>query len=225
MVPDFEWKHDKKPGIFKYPDCPVFALHYNLKDYDVLISHVSIPGYDTIVLIFNLLPKPVFYSPDKDGMAIAVLPNRSLTVRYSAITLTEVRFFLEIITKSEESFYSDTVMIRKFNFGSPVTLTYGNFLSALNLQLKNYSNIEYRQFGKVKMEIWSCAGNFPGLIPEEESFAFIDFTLPGSPWVPAYFIFGGTIATNNLINLELDYPTKEYIARDSSISKFKFIKW
>jgi len=27
VVPDFEMIHDKKPGYFIYPDCPVFALH------------------------------------------------------------------------------------------------------------------------------------------------------------------------------------------------------
>lgn len=225
VIPDFEWNHDKKPGIFIYPDCPVFALHYHLEDFDVLISHISIPGYDTIILPYYLLPKPQFYSPNRDGMSIAIQPDKGLAVRFSEGGLIEVRLFFEIITKSEAGVFSDTLMLKKFPLASPTTFTYGNLLSALNLQLKNRSGIEYRQFGKVRMEIWSGVGSFPGLYFAEVSSAYIDFTLPGSPWVPGLFVYGGTIATNHLSNLELDEPTRDAIASDASLSKFKFVKW
>jgi len=223
--PEFIWRHDKKPGIFMYPDYPVFALRYNLENFDAIICHISIQGYNTIVLNYNLLPKPVFYSPNNDGMLITILPKQNLTVKYSATTQTEVRLFCEIITKTPTELFSDTISIRKVNIGSPVSFSYGNLLSAINLQVKNHPDVEYSQFGKLGIEIWTGDGNFPGLIPEKENFAFIDFTLPGSPWVPELFVFGGTIATNKLANLELDYPTKENIAQDTSLSQFKFVKW
>jgi len=225
VVPDFEMIHDKKPGYFIYPDCPVFALHYNLEDFDILISHISIPGYDPIVLTYDLLAKPVFYSPGRDGMSLEILPKKGLAVKYSGIGIFELRLFFEVITKSETGFTSDTVLLEKWSSGSPTTLTYGNLLSALNLQLKVRPGIEYRKFGKVNMEIWVAKGSFPWLNKGEVSSAYIDFTLPGSPWIPARFVYGGSIATNHLSNLSLDDQTREAIAGDTSLAKFRFVKW
>ena len=225
VVPEFEWIHDKQPGYFSFPDCPVFALHYNLEDFDLLINHVNIPGYETIILQYNLLSKPVFYSPNRDGTAIAILPDKGLSVKFSARGLIEIRLFFEIIEKSVEGIFSDTIMVMNYSMASPVTFKYGNLTSALNLQLNDRSGIEYRQFGKIRMEIWSCEGNFPGLSQSKVSSAYIDFTLPGSPWVPGLFAFGGTIAENHLDNLELDEKTRDIIANDTSLSRFKFVKW
>lgn len=225
VVPDFEYIHNKKPGYFIYPDCPVFALHYHLEDFDGLICHVCIPGYDTIKLQYDLLSKPILYSPNRDGMSITILPDKGLKVRFSEGGLIEIRLFVEIITKSMDGTFLDTIMFKKFSTVSPTTFSYGNLTSALNIQITNRSGIDYRQFGKIRLEIWSGVGSFPGLFLPEVSSAFIDVTLPGSPWVPKRMVYGGTIATNHLSNLEFDDQTREVIASDTSMSKFKFIKW
>jgi hypothetical protein len=190
-----------------------------------LNCHVSIPGYETIILQYDLLPKPVLYSPNRDGTSITILPDKGLAVRFSEGGLSEIRLFVEIITKSLEGVFSDTIMFKKFTSASPSTFNYGNLTSAINLQIKDRSGIEYRQFGKIRMEIWSGVGSFPGLFSSEVSSTYLDFTLPGSPWVPKLFVYGGTIATNHLSNLEFDDQTREAIASDTSMSKFKFIKW
>jgi hypothetical protein len=121
--------------------------------------------------------------------------------------------------------FHDTITLIKYPLASPTVFTYGNLLSALKLQLKNRSGIDYHKFGKIKMEIWSGVGSFPGLYFHEVSSAYIDFTLPGSPWVPKLFVYGGTIASNHLSNLELDDKTRDTIASDTTLSKFKFVKW
>jgi len=225
IVPDLEFIHDKKPGIFIYPNCPVFALHYHLEDIDIVINHINIPGYDEIVLQYDLLTRPQFYTPNKDGMSITFLPDKGMEVRYSTGGLVEILLFIEIITKTEDEIFRDTIMFKKFPMASPTTFKYGNLTSALNLQIKSRPNVEFRQFGKIRMEIWSGVGSFPGLFRPEVSSTFIDFTLPGSPWVPERFVYGGTIATNYLNNLYFDEQTREAISRDTSISNFKFVKW
>jgi hypothetical protein len=186
---------------------------------------VCIPGFDTIKLQYDLLSKPILYSPNRDGMAITILPDKGLKVRFSEGGLIEIRLFVEIITKSMDGTFLDTIMFKKFSTVSPTTFSYGNLTSALNIQITNLSGIDYRQFGKIRLEIWSGVGSFPGLFLPEVSSAFIDFTLPGSPWVPKRMVYGGTIATNHLSNLEFDDQTREVIASDTSMSKFKFIKW
>jgi len=225
IVPDLEFIHDKKPGIFIYPNCPVYTLHYHLEDIDLLINRINIPGYDEIVLQYTLIPKPQFYTPNRDGMSLTMLPDKGLVVRYSEGGIVEIRLFIEIITKTQNETFRDTIMFKKFPVASPTTFKYGNLTSALHLQIKSRPNVEYRQFGEIRMEIWVGIGSFPGLFLPEVSSTFIDFTLPGSPWVPKRFVYGGTIATNHLNNLYFDEQTRDAISRDTSISKFKFVKW
>jgi len=167
----------------------------------------------------------VFYSPSRDGMSLEILPKKGLTVKFSGSGIFELKLFFEVITQFETGFTSDTVLLEKWSSGSPTTLTYGNLLSALNLQLKDHPGIEYRKFGMVTMEIWIANGTGPGFNNGEVSSAYIDFTLPGSPWIPKLFVYGGPHATNHLSNLTLDDQTREAIAGDTSLAKFKFVKW
>ncbi|MFA5816866.1 MAG: hypothetical protein WC865_14740 [Bacteroidales bacterium] len=226
VVPDFEWLHDKKPGMFAYPDCPVYTLRYNLEDFDAIISYISIPGYKTIVLPYNLLLKPEINFPHRDGMTIAILPDKGLIIDFKGGSVNEVRFFFEIITKSDAGFTSDTVVFKKYMSNGRTTFTYDNLQSVLNLQLTYRSDIEYRRLGKASLEIWTGYGSFP-MLPNRQEINYYnnDYTVPGSPKIPTVFIYGGTVGTNRVEKLELDYLTHEAVANDTILSRFRFVKW
>lgn len=224
VVPDLEMVHDKKPGYFIYPNCPAFALHRNLEDIDIVIININIPGYDKITLTYVMPPIPIFTLPNHEGTGISILPDQGLNVKFNALgRRTDLNFCFEVLTKSETGIRTDTIVYQIFSAYSPEKMSYGNFKSALNLQLKDLPGVEYRKFGKVRFEIWTGIWSLTNYHTINQS--YIDFTLPGSPWVPNFFWNGGAVSQNQLDNLTIDDYTRELIARDTSLSKYKFVKW
>ncbi|MDD4645798.1 MAG: hypothetical protein PHY99_07405 [Bacteroidales bacterium] len=225
VIPDLEQIQHKEPGIFMNSGCPVYALHHNLNEVNAVISHISIPGYETIDLSYQLLERPVFEFPNRDGATILVLPDKPLKIRVNGRgDRRELWIYFEIITQTSQGIKSDTVLVYNLNdFTSQ--MGYGNLTSALNLQLKVDPDVEYRKFGKVRLVIWSGNGKFPYGNYQLVSTSKIDYTVPSSPWVPALMVYGGVIVTNQLNDLILDQRTCAAIASDTSLTKFKFVKW
>jgi hypothetical protein len=225
VEPVLEWLHDKKPGIFDFPDYPVYTLNYKLKDIDNLITYISIPGYETFKLKYNLLEIPIINFPHKDGMTISIQPDKGLIIDFRGALVNEVRFFFEIITKSDSGLSSDTIVIKKYMDSGRTTFTYDHFRRGLNQALIYRSDVEYRRFGKTSIEIWTGFGSFPGIETHEISPFNNDYTVPSSPEIPKIFVYGGTVGTNRVVNLELDYLTRWTVANDTLLSRFRFLQW
>lgn len=226
VIPDFEWIHDKKPGLFAFPDCPLYALHYDLKDFSKLITLVNIPGYNEIKQVFDLLKRPEILFPAKDRMSISICPDKGLIVDFKGGSVNEATFFFEIITKTPYGLTSDTVSVKKYMSSGRTTFTYALLQSALNQQLHYSSNIEYSKLGTVDLEIWTGFGAFPMLPVRQEINSYNnDYTVPSSPKIPGLFYFGGSIGTNRVRKLNLDYQTCEAIANDTVLKRFRFLRW
>lgn len=226
ITPSFEWIHDKKPGMFAFPDCPLYVLSQNLMEYDSSVTYINIPGYRTIDIRFYLQWKPEINFPHKDGMLLAIYPDKGLIIDFDGGSVNEVRFQFQVITKTGSGFTTDTVEIRKYMNSGRTTFTYDYLRAGLLQQLTFRTDIEYRKLGKAGIVIWSGFGSFPMLPVRQEFNSYNnDYMLPGSPKIPSLFFFGGTIGTNSVKNLELDYWTNDAIANDTALARFRFLKW
>jgi hypothetical protein len=226
MVPPLEWIHDKDSGMFAWPDCPVYVVHRDLIGFDSVIARIGIPGYDTIVLNFSLITTPLIRFPHKDGMTIGIYPDKGLIVNFVGGQVNQAKFYFEVITSKAGELTTQNVLIEKYMSSGAATFSYDYLRAGLLQQIPYRSDIEWRRLGKVNLEIWAGYGNFPMLPDRREITVFNnDYTLPGSPKIPKLFFAGGSIGTNAVHNLELDYLTHEAIAKDTMLAKLRFARW
>jgi len=225
VSPPLEWIHDKHPGIFANPDCPVYVLRKDLTEYNRANINIQIPGYRTLKLERFLQRKPTINFPGRDGMEISIQPVKALVIDFSGGAINEVKFQFEVIAETDEGTRTDTIVLERRMKSGRTTITYDFLRLGLLQQLKYDPGIQYRKLGKTHIEIWTAFGSFPLFDNSEFSSFNNDYTLPYSPQIPEFFIYGGTIGTNRVVNLNLDYLTREAVANDTTLRQFRFVRW
>lgn len=225
-----EIRHDKQEGNFSYPDYPIFILYQDLTDYQYVEFLIHIPGYDSIKCHKKLIEKPILFAPRANTNSFKVIPNEPFQSGWMGSGYSDVKYYFEIITIAGENEYHDTISyywlgIESFNRVFTHSFKYEHLQSIINLQLPVYPKVNYRKFGNVMVEIATSGSFFYKTNSSEFDIVNNDYIGTSNYERPEYFGMIATMSVVKVDSIELNAISRNQVHQDTSLSKFKFIKW
>jgi len=226
----YEVQTDKKEGIFHYPDSPVFTLHFDLRNYDVIWITISIPGYDDVTIKTHLIGKPILVEPRPYGGKITTMPEYPYVAFWMGGNYGDIRYFFEIYSFAEDRIYVDTLSypwlgITSFEGKFYHHFKYEHLQMTLIQGLPEYPDLKYRKFGDVIIEISHSNDYFTKTIPGELSPVNNDYISTELVDRPEYLGRISSYSMERVDSIEVTEITRYYVHDDPELSFLKMSKW
>ena len=225
---------NKLPGIFHNPKNFYYSVISETLDKTEewwCRFLIDIPGYRPITNLIRLIDPPKMIYPTTDGSMISLRPENPFTISWIGSSWNDLSISFILYTHKIEGTVVDTLTYKKnaivipvmgsFNFG--MSFSFENFLALLNRYFTSNIGVLSRSFGPIYLKIDSADKNFfeyRRMLQREIDYVFFINSKPE----PVFGVFASR-SSRDVRDLEFDKNTLDFLCSDSSMTKFKFVKW